>query len=57
MKRRMNYPRFVMMERKALESPEWKDLSHVEKLLYIYVKAGHNGNNNGDIPFNYRDYV
>lgn len=46
-----------MMDKQVLKSPEWKSLSHVEKLLYIYVKAGYNGSNNGDIPFNYSKYT
>ena len=50
---RRRRPRFVMMHKQVLESPEWKELSHIEKLLYIYVKAGYNGGNNGNIPFNY----
>lgn len=45
-----------MLERYVLNSLEWKALSHVEKLLYIYVKANFNGNNNGEIPFNFSRY-
>jgi len=40
-------PPFVMIYKKVLESPEWKELSHPEKLLYLYVKSGYNGGNNG----------
>jgi hypothetical protein len=56
-RRKKSGPPFVMMYKRVLESPEWKKLSHVEKLLYIYVKAGYNGGNNGDISFDYSEYA
>lgn len=31
-------------------------MSHVEKVLYIYLKSDYNRGNNGDIPFHYRKY-
>ena len=53
---RKRWRHFVMMDNKVLESPEWKELSHTEKLLYICVKSKYNGSNNGDIPFKYSEY-
>ena len=46
-----------MMDKAVLKSPEWKELSHIEKLLYLYVKSGYNGGNNGDILFNKSEYT
>ena len=46
-------PDFVAIEKKTLESEEWKALTHSEKLIYILIKANYNGSNNGEIPFVY----
>lgn len=46
---------FVMIERETLRSLNWKQLSHSEKLIYIYVKANYNGSNNGEISFKYSE--
>jgi len=46
-------PPFVMLEKAVLDSTEWKQLSHSEMLIYIYIKKNYNGANNGEIPFTY----
>ena len=56
-RRKKSWRPFLMMDKAVLKSPEWKELSHIEKLLYLYVKSGYNGGNNGDILFNKSEYT
>jgi len=46
---------FVQIPRSWLfgKCQEWMQLSPSAKLLYIYLKAGFNGSNNGEITFPY----
>ena len=44
-----------MLEREILQNPHWKELSHAEMIVYIYVKKNYNGGNNGKIPLKYSE--
>lgn len=48
-------PPFVMLERRTLDSPEWKRLTKAEMITYIYIKKNYNGGNNGNIPLKYKE--
>mgnify|MGYP001167350570 FL=1 len=52
MKKRRSIP-FAPIFKDVLFSDAWHNLSHSEQLIYIYIKANHNGSNNGEIPFTY----
>lgn len=38
-----------MLDRKLLKSQAWKDLTHTEKIAYIYLKCAYTGDNNGHL--------
>lgn len=47
---------FVMLGRgMLLKTPEWRSLSSSAKLVYIYLKAKYNGQNNGTIRLYYSE--
>ena len=50
---RRRYSRFVMLDKRLLESEEWQKLSHSEMIVYIYLKRNYNGGNNGQIFLKY----
>lgn len=47
--------RFVLLERQTLMSAKWRELTHAEMIVYIYIKNNFNGGNNGDIPLKYSE--
>ncbi len=54
MSRKKNkHRRFVLLERQTLLSTFWKELTHAEMIVYIYLKNNFNGVNNGQIPLKY----
>jgi len=54
--KRKSFFSFVMRGRDMLlHCDEWKRLSPAAKLLYITLKAKHNGSNNGDICLHYSE--
>jgi len=54
-RRKQTYYNFVALPKSLFfgRCPEWQKLSGSAKLLYIYLKAGYNGANNGEITFPY----
>ena len=54
--KRHKCPPFVMLPREMLKSEPWRALSSKAMIVYIYLKSGFNGKNNGDISFKYLDY-
>ena len=44
-----------MLDIGMLHSETWSDLSHSEMLTYIYMRANHNGKNNGEVPLKYAE--
>ena len=40
---------FVLMFRATLKSKAWKELTSAEKIVYIHLKSGFTGDNNGKI--------
>lgn len=45
----------MMLERRVLNSDEWKHLTVYEQAVYIRIKHNYNGINNGNIPFWYKE--
>jgi hypothetical protein len=57
-KNKYQYGNFVMLGRDMLlRCQEWKQLGPAAKLLYIYLRAKHNGSNNGKIRLHYSELV
>jgi hypothetical protein len=55
-KNNYQYRNFVMLGRgMLLNCQEWKRLSPAAKLAYIYLRAKHNGSNNGEIRLYYSE--
>jgi hypothetical protein len=55
-KNKCQYGNFVMLGRDMLlRCQEWKQLSPAAKLAYIYLRAKHNGSNNGEISLHYSE--
>jgi hypothetical protein len=55
-RRRPEFPPFLMLGKDMiLHCDEWKQLSPSAKLVYIYIKARHNGRNNGRISLPYSE--
>ncbi|MGA2363415.1 MAG: hypothetical protein ABSG73_13265 [Candidatus Aminicenantales bacterium] len=53
---RHKYGNFVMLGRDMLlRCQEWKQLGPAAKLAYIYLRAKHNGSNNGEIGLHYSE--
>lgn len=46
-----------MLERRVLNSNEWKNLTVYEHEIYVRIKHNYNGSNNGDIPFHYKELL
>ena len=47
---------FVMVGRgMLLRCNEWKELSAAAKIIYLYLRAKHNGSNNGQIRLHYSE--
>lgn len=44
---------FVPVFKDVVDRPEWRLLSHSAQLIYIYLKLGHTGANNGQITMPY----
>jgi len=54
--RHKSFRDFIMLGRDMLlHCDEWKCLSPAAKLIYIHLKAKHNGSNNGDICLHYSE--
>jgi len=54
--RRKKFVNFIMLGRNMiLHCEEWKRLGPAAKLIYIHLKAKHNGSNNGDICLHYSE--
>lgn len=52
--RRDRYSSFVALERRVLFKCEsWRRLSARAKIFYLYLKAGYNGQNNGQIQLHF----
>lgn len=52
--RRDYYSSFVAIERRTLFKCEsWRQLSARAKIFYLYLKAGYNGKNNGEIQLHF----
>lgn len=49
-------PPFVMLPRDMLRSEKWQALSRAAMIVYIYIKQGFNGSNNGNISLKYAEY-
>lgn len=57
-KRRPKVGPFLMLGKDMiLECPEWQELSPAAKIAYIYIRARHNGSNNGDISMPYSEFA
>ena len=55
-RRRPKFPPFLMLNRDMiLHCDEWKQLSLSAKVVYICIKARHNGSNNGRISLPYSE--
>jgi|GEM_PF-1331193 hypothetical protein len=55
-KSKYQYGNFVMLGRDMLlRCQEWKQLSLAAKLAYVYLRAKHNGSNNGKISLHYSE--
>jgi hypothetical protein len=53
---KVKFTNFLMMGREmVLHCEEWKQLSPRAKILYLYIKAKHNGTNNGLIRLHYSE--
>jgi hypothetical protein len=54
--KRKKFNDFIMLGRDMLlHCEEWKRLSPAAKLVYIHLKAKHNGSNNGEICLHYSE--
>jgi len=55
-RKKVKYTNFFMLGREMiLHCDEWKQLSPSAKILYLYVKAKHNGSNNNQICLHYSE--
>lgn len=54
---RKKHRSFVMLERRVLNSEEWKNLTVFEMVVYIRIKHNFDGSNNGAIPFHYKELL
>lgn len=55
-RKKVKYTNFFMLGREMiLHCDEWKQLSLSAKVLYLYVKAKHNGTNNNQICLHYSE--
>lgn len=55
-RKKIKFTNFLMLGRDmVLHCHEWKQLSPSAKILYIHIKAKHNGTNNGDIILPYSE--
>jgi len=55
-RKKIRFGNFLMLGRDmVLHCDEWKQLSPSAKVLYLYVKAKHNGTNNGLICLHYSE--
>jgi len=55
-RKKVKFTNFLMLGRDmVLHCEEWKQLSPSAKILYIHIKAKHNGTNNGDIVLPYTE--
>lgn len=54
--RKRRGPPFAKVYRERLvKSPAWRELTNTEFRLYVYLKAKHNGYNNGEITLKYSE--
>lgn len=52
-KKKRNRKHYAPIFNHVTALPEWRRLPRSAKLLYIYIKQGHNGTNNGQITLPY----